>query len=398
MNNAVGIDVSKGESMVAILRPFGEVVLPPLKVCHTSEELKQLVKIIKELDGDTKVVLEATGKYHLPIVSVLSENGISVTSVNPKLIKNFNNNSLRNVKSDKADSIKIAQYCLTNWNEIHCSVALDSVRAQLKTLNRQYDLFTKSKTMHKNNLIALLDQTFPGINRVFSSGAKKDGTQKWVQFVDRFWHADCVRKYSLREFSNKYLSWCNKNNYYFSAKTVEEVYLLAKAAITTVPSNDTFKLIVKAAVEQLNTISRSVELMRTEMDRLASTLPEYETVLSMGGVGKSLGPQLIAEIGDVTRFEKRNSLSAFAGVDPSVNQSGSFESVHNRTSKHGSPTLRKTLFLVMSILLQLSPEDDAVYQFLDKKRSEGKPYYVYMTAGANKFLRIYYGKVKSQLA
>ena len=305
---------------------------------------------------------------------------------------------MRNVKSDKADSIKIAQYCLTNWNEIHCSVALDSVRAQLKTLNRQYDLFTKSKTMHKNNLIALLDQTFPGINRVFSSGAKKDGTQKWVQFVDRFWHADCVRKYSLREFSNKYLSWCNKNNYYFSAKTVEEVYLLAKAAITTVPSNDTFKLIVKAAVGQLNTISRSVELMRTEMDRLASTLPEYETVLSMGGVGKSLGPQLIAEIGDVTRFEKRNSLSAFAGVDPSVNQSGSFESVHNRTSKHGSPALRKTLFLVMSILLQLSPEDDAVYQFLDKKRSEGKPYYVYMTAGANKFLRIYYGKVKSQLA
>ena len=357
----------------------------------------QLVKIIKKLDGDTKVVLEATGKYHLPIVSVLSKNGISTTSVNPKLIKNFNNNSLRNVKSDKADSIKIAQYCLINWNEIHCSATFDSVRAQLKTLNRQYDLFTKSKTMHKNNLIALLDQTFPGINRIFSSNAKKDGTQKWVQFVDRFWHADCVRKYSLRDFSNKYLSWCNKNNYYFSAKTVEAVYLLAKAAITTAPSNDTFKLIVKTSVDQLNTISRSVERMRIEMDKLASTLPEYETVLSMGGVGKSLGPQLIAEIGDVTRFEKRNSLSAFAGVDPSVNQSGSFESVHNRTSKHGSPTLRKTLFLVMSVLLQLSPEDDTVYQFLDKKRSEGKPYYVYMTAGANKFLRIYYGKVKSQL-
>ncbi len=168
--------------------------------------------------------------------------------------------------------------------------------------------------------------------------------------------------------------------------------------VTTAPKNETFKLIIRSAVEQLNAISHSVELIRTEMNKLASMLPEYEIVLSMCGVGKSLGPQLIAEIGDVTRFKKRNSLSAFAGVDPSVNQSGSFETLHNRTTKHGSPVLRKTLFMVMSVLLQTSPEDDIVYQFLDKKRSEGKPYYVYMTARANKFLRIYYGKIKSQLS
>ena len=398
MNNAVGIDVSKNESVVTILRPYGEVVVSPFKLHHTSTELMQLVKTIKELDGDTKVVLESTGKYHLPILSFLSENGVSVTPVNPKLIKNFNNNSLRSVKSDKTDSIKIAQYCLTNWTEIRPHTEENSIREQLKILNRQYDLFTKTKTMHKNNLIALLDQSFPGINRIFSSGPKKDGTQKWVQFVERFWHADCVRKYSLKEFSKKYLSWCNKNDYYFSLNTAEEVYSLSKVAVTTAPKNETFKLIIHSAVEQLNAISRSVELIRVEMDKLASMLPEYEIVLSMHGVGKSLGPQLIAEIGDVTRFKKRNALSAFAGVDPSVNQSGSFETLHNRTTKHGSPVLRKTLFMVMSVLLQTSPEDDAVYQFLDKKRSEGKPYYVYMTAGANKFLRIYYGKLKSQLS
>ncbi len=69
MNNAVGIDVSKNESVVNILRPYGEVVISPFKLHHTSTELMQLVKIIKELDGDTKVVLEATGKYHLPILS-----------------------------------------------------------------------------------------------------------------------------------------------------------------------------------------------------------------------------------------------------------------------------------------------------------------------------------------
>ena len=110
-------------------------------------------------------------------------------------------------------------------------------------------------------------------------------------------------------------------------------------------------------------------------------------------IGPSLGPQLMAEIGDVRRFAHRGSLTAFAGVDPMPNQSGKQERQSNPSSKRGSPYLRKSLFLVMIVLLQKSPPDDAVYQFLDKKRAEGKPCYVYMTAGANKFLRVYYGRV-----
>lgn len=130
------------------------------------------------------------------------------------------------------------------------------------------------------------------------------------------------------------------------------------------------------------------------MNELASTLPEYATVMGMYGVGKTFGPQLIAEIGDISNFSHREALTAFAGVDPGVDQSGTHNSKSNKASKCGSNRLRKTLFQIMSTLLQTSPENDKVYQFLAKKRAEGKPYYVYMTAGANKFLRIYYGKVK----
>ena len=133
------------------------------------------------------------------------------------------------------------------------------------------------------------------------------------------------------------------------------------------------------------------------MNELASALPEYDTVMAMCGVGKALGPQLIAEIGDISRFTHREAITAFAGVDPGVDESGKHISKSNRSSKCGSARLRRTLFLVMSVLLQTKP-DDAVYHFLDRKRSEGKPYNVYMTAGANKFLRIYYGKVKACLA
>ena len=134
------------------------------------------------------------------------------------------------------------------------------------------------------------------------------------------------------------------------------------------------------------------------MNDTASKLPEYPIVMEMNGVGPSLGPQLMAEIGDVTRFTHKGALTAFAGVDPGVNESGSYAQKSVPTSKRGSSNLRKTLFQVMDVLIKTMPQDDPVYQFMDRKRTQGKPYYVYMTAGANKFLRIYYGRVKEYLS
>ena len=155
---------------------------------------------------------------------------------------------------------------------------------------------------------------------------------------------------------------------------------------------------VRQAAQQVTAISKSVEIYRAEMDKLASRLPEYPVVMEMYAVGKSLGPQLMAEIGDVMRFAGKQSLVAFAGVDPMPNQSGEKSTRSNKTSKRGSPYLRKALFNVMDIYLRLSPQEEPIYQFLDRKRAEGKPYYVYMTAGANKFLRRYYAKVRDYLA
>ncbi len=133
------------------------------------------------------------------------------------------------------------------------------------------------------------------------------------------------------------------------------------------------------------------------MHRLAESLPEYETVLAMFGVGEVLAPQLIAEIGDVRRFESKKSLVAFAGIDAPPYQSGTLDVKSRSISKRGSASLRKTLFQIMTIILQNAPVDEPVFDFMDRKRSEGKPYKVYMIAAANKFLRIYYARVKEVL-
>ena len=120
-------------------------------------------------------------------------------------------------------------------------------------------------------------------------------------------------------------------------------------------------------------------------------------ILCMYGVGKSTGPHLMAELGDVRRFPHRSSIVAFAGVDPGVVGSGKMQLSSVATSKRGSPQLRKALFQVVSTYVKRKPENEAVYQFYDKKRNEGKPYYVCTTAAANKFLRIYYARVKECL-
>lgn len=127
------------------------------------------------------------------------------------------------------------------------------------------------------------------------------------------------------------------------------------------------------------------------MNETVAKLPEYPIVMAIKGVGSSLGPQLMAEIGDATHFSHKGAITAFVGVEPGVNESRSYSPKSVPTSKRGSSDLRKTLFQVMDVLLKTKPQDAPVYLFLNKKRIQGKPYYVYMTAGANKFLRIYYG-------
>ena len=146
-----------------------------------------------------------------------------------------------------------------------------------------------------------------------------------------------------------------------------------------------------------NTTLETLAAITVKMDKLASTLPEYKTVMSLYGVGRVMCSQLIAEIDDVRRFEHSKSLVAMAGIDPPPNQSGQVDVKSRSISKRGSPLLRKTLFQIMLVILQNKPINEPVYQVLDRKRSEGKPYRVYMIAASHKFLRIYYARVMEAL-
>ena len=395
--NSVGIDVSKGRSTVAAMRPFGEVVISPVEVHHTDSELSELAGLLKSLNGETRVVMEATGNYHVPIARTLHDAGLYVSVVNAKLVHGYGNNDLRRVKTDKKDSVKLANYGLDNWLTLPRYSPEEDTRLLLKNCYHQYRQYAKVQTLLKNNLISMLDTLYPNANRLFSSPARADGSEKWVDFAAEFWHCGCVSGHSEKAFTNKYQRWCRKNGYHFSEEKAHIIYAEACECIGVMPMSDTAKLLVGQAVSQLKAISAALAALRQEMQSLASQLPEYPVVMEMFGVGQTLGPQLMAEIGDVRRFHSKKALIAFAGLDAPPNDSGDVTGRHRGMSKVGASSLRRTPFLIMSVYLQNAPLDEPVYQFMDRKRAEGKPYRVYMMASANKFLRRYYATVKAYL-
>ena len=147
--NAVGIDVSKGKSTIAVMRPFGEVVASPYNVGHTEGELKELARVLKSLSGETHMLMEYTWRYYEPIAKYLHEAGIFVSVVNAILAHDYNGNSPRKVETDKIDAIKLANLAINRWLQLVKYVLKDEIRQTLKICNRQYNQYNKVKTAEK---------------------------------------------------------------------------------------------------------------------------------------------------------------------------------------------------------------------------------------------------------
>jgi len=395
--NAVGIDISKGKSTIAAISKTKDVIIAPQEFLHTDEGLHKIITTILALGKNTKVVMEATGHYHEPVAQALHKMRVCVSIVNPLLVFAYGDNSVRRVKTDKKDALKIARYCLDNWEELREYIPQEAIRQQLKLFSRQYNLCIKTVHTLENNLISLLDKTFPSAPGFFTSQKKKNGHQKWVDFVSTFWHADIVATTTASEFHKAYQDWCEQNHYRFSPHKAQEIYQKSQGLTTTLVRSVDTKLLITSAVMQVIALATTLAQIKAQLIYLSSLLPEYEYVRAFYGVGEVTAAQLIAEVGDVRRFHSGRALIAYAGIDPLPKQSGTYEKKSTKTSKRGSASLRKTLYQIVVTHLRHSPKGEAVYEFLNRKRTEGKPYFVYMTAAANKFLRIYYARIKGYL-
>lgn len=393
---SVGIDVSKDKSTVCMLRPYGEVVEAPYNIDHTEQALNTLIERIKSFDEDVKVVLEATGGYHQVVVAKLLTSNIFTVVVNPYIMKKYCAATLRKAKTDKIDSIRIANYGIDHWFSMTAYCPPDEIYKELKLLGRQYEQYVRLKVGCKIQLANLLDGVMPGIKSILQGTVPAYSTKdKLCDFVEKYWHYDNIKKMSEKQFLSDYEKWTKRKGYRYNESQAIAIYQLSKNNIPTLKSSTpSTKMLVLQAVKSVRETELTLSLIISQMQEIASTLPEYSVVREMKGVGDVLSVRLIGEIGDVRRFRNGSSLVAFAGIDAPPYESGKFVGTNRNISKRGSSTLRKIGYEIMHSLKVSKPtEDSAVYDFIIKKENEGKPKRVAKIAGLNKFLRIYYARV-----
>ena len=394
MKYGVGIDVSKGKSTVAILSIEGEVIEMPFDINHDVEDLEKLDKKLQKFSKeDLKIVLEQTGTYHLPILTYLLDKGYCVIAENALKIKKYLDRSLRKAKTDKKDSLKLAEYACDNWYKLKVNFIEEEKYKELRFLSRQYFSLNSMKVQQKVDFSDLTDMLFPGYYQLLEECNFVVGLKIFEKFSD----PEIIRKKKLETFLNDVEKIAQKIGQQRAGRNLAiKVYELAKKSVPSCPSNSSTQLILnKRVVALINLIETTNEII-AKMNEIAKSMDEYKEVRNMRGVGDRLAPLLIAEIGDIRRFKNAGSLIAYAGIDSPPYQSGKYEATNRHISKRGNKYLRKTGFEVMQSIKSFCRVDCEVYDYIVKKEAEGKCKKSAKIAGLNKFLRQYYGILKKK--
>ena len=394
MKYGVGIDVSKGKSTVAILSIEGEVIEMPFDINHDVEDLEKLDKKLQKFSKeDLKIVLEQTGTYHLPILTYLLDKEYCVIAENALKIKKYLDRSLRKAKTDKKDSLKLAEYACDNWYKLKVNFIEEEKYKELRFLSRQYFSLNSMKVQQKVDFSDLTDMLFPGYYQLLEECNFVVGLKIFEKFSD----PKIIRKKKLETFLHDVEKIAQKIGQQRAGRNLAiKVYELAKKSVPSCPSNSSTQLILnKRVVALINLIETTNEII-AKMNEIAKNMDEYKEVRNMKGVGDRLAPLLIAEIGDIRRFKNAGSLIAYAGIDSPPYQSGKYEATNRHISKRGNKYLRKTGFEVMQSIKSFCRVDCEVYDYIVKKETEGKCKKSAKIAGLNKFLRQYYGILKKK--
>ena len=389
---AVGIDVSKSKSTVAILDSDGTILASPFNMAHTHEEMDALVKHLKSYNEPLTILMEYTGHYHYPVLKKLQDENLPVCLINPYQMKKYGDVEIHKVKTDKKDAIRIATYALEKSYLLVPYSFMDQKYEDLKFLSRQYSQRISMVTKVKVQLINLLDQTMPGITKILDLRSRNPDRCALLLIIKRFHSFDEIKRIGKHRFLSAYETLMKKTPDKFSSKKGLVIYELALSSITTRGLDPYIWAAQDQCVDMLAAAQNAADETIHQMQEIAETIPEYKILRAMNGVGERLGPIILAEIGDVRRFHSARALNSYAGNDAPPYESGQFESRNRHISKRGSSALRKACFEVMQILKLQKPQDDPIYQFMVKKEQEGKPFNVAKMAGVNKFLRIYYAR------
>jgi len=355
----VGIDIGKRNHEAAVLDQTGAIVRKPIRFPNSLKGYNKLTEMVRSLNEPVVFGMEATGHYWLPLYAHLRNDNYTVHVINPIQSDALRGMYIRKTKNDAVDSVIIAdvirfgRYCET-------SVEPGNIQAMRELCRQQFYIIDMISDL-KRKVIALLDPVFPEYEKLFSDTFGASSMELLSQYTT---------PEELLAVDSKKLAGllATTSHGRFGTTKAEEVQQTAKNSFGFVIASGSFALIIRQYIEQIRSLEQSVDAFDAEIARLLTGFDTQLTTIT--GVGPTLAAVIFSEIGgDITRFASSAKLAAFAGVDPSVKQSGDFNGTRMRMSKRGSPYLRRAIWLASTVA---AFKDPAIHALYERKRAEGK--------------------------
>lgn len=376
----LGIDIAKTNHIASLINNNGDIVIRAIKFTNNNEGFHKFLSILQDKLGNLnniEIAMEATGHYWLSLYSALTDNGFNVSVYNPYQIKAYQgayNN--RKQKNDIIDSIIIADY-LRVFDSKNSKLPEENILS-LKQLTRFRSNIVSNVSSLKVQVIGLLDKVFPEYKKLFCDIFGTTSKQLLLNCPT----PEDIIKIPTTKLANL-LSKHSKGR--FNKDTATHIKETAKNSFGIKFTTDACSFEIKQLINQIIFLENQIDEVSKQIKELYDKLDSH--LLSVPGIGVNLAPIILAEIGDINNFDKPSKLIAFAGADPSENQSGNKLSTNDKTSKRGSPYLRHAIYTASLVAISNEPELRAYY---DKKIKEGKHHFVALTGISRKLLTIIY--------
>lgn len=382
----VGIDVSKDFSTAQGLNKNGKKLFY-LRFAMNAEGFSELLKAMMKCgEGVTEIIvaMESTGCYHINLFSFLSSEGIACVIVNPLLVTNFARLSLRKTKTDKKDAHTIAQFLLANEESLS-AIAFSQDMQDMKDLARERESLTMLIAGIKNDLKRLLQGTFPELEKLCSPYG-----ETMLHFLRQFPSARLVQAAKKRDIEKALICPEEKRK-----RVMVSADDIIAAANTSVASPSAAKeIIISEKISTLLYLQAKKEKITEVLIETCESLKieELEIIKSIDGVNDITGTSFLAEIGDIKNFNSYKHIIAFAGLDPSIHQSGHYEG-RSTISKRGNRHLRRIIFIMTLCAVR---KKNAFREYFLRRKQEGLPPKKAILATAHKLIRVIFAMLSNK--
>ena len=382
MQTVLAIDVAKGKSMVSLITDCGEVLIEPYEINHSKVDFDNLNQKISNLKLDNmSVIMESTGIYHRPVERYFLENNFNVYTINALYSKMYKRN-LRKTKTDKLDCISLSELFFTT--DFKQYIKPDELYLNMNALSRQYFALSELNSNLKNRYKNLLYLCFPEYELIFKNQAIYSNIA--LNFISKYPHAEIIANTRIDCLQNFF----KQNNFrYWKSKTMK-IKALAKESYPSVSKNDEIVSNLSSISKLIYNYEKEIDDLKTKLINYAKQSDYFNKINSIFGLGNLTTALIIAELGDINRFNNIKELTAYCGLDPSIKQSGKTINIHGPISKSGNKYMRKILFVSILNIIRLSSlcqQENDIEIYYRKKRNEGKHHYAATIACTTKLLR-----------